>query len=124
VLRDEAEHMRPRQMTVALPYRAMCYEGVKLLLDGERTVEPVLLECPLVERGSVAPAACASVAGGATANEGMGNVAPNGSLPPNLPRGGQRQTPLRERRTQMSKYISNSCGCGRKRIGSISFLRL
>jgi LacI family transcriptional regulator len=50
-----ADHMRPRLTTVALPYRAMGSEAVAMLLDGERPTEPVLLECPLVSRDSIAP---------------------------------------------------------------------
>ena len=50
-----ADHMRPRLSTVALPYRAMGYEAVGMLLDGERPDGPVLLECPLVARDSVSP---------------------------------------------------------------------
>jgi LacI family transcriptional regulator len=50
-----ADHMRPKLTTVALPYRAMGHEAVSMLLDGERPSAPVLLECPLVVRESVAP---------------------------------------------------------------------
>jgi LacI family transcriptional regulator len=50
-----ADHMRPRLSTVALPYRAMGHEAVRMLLDGEPRSEPVLLECPLVSRDSVGP---------------------------------------------------------------------
>jgi len=50
-----ADHMRPRLSTVALPYRAMGHEAVGMLLDGEHPAEPVLLECPLVVRDSIAP---------------------------------------------------------------------
>ena len=50
-----ADHMRPRLSTVALPYRAMGQEAVGMLLDDEHPAEPVLLECPLVVRDSIAP---------------------------------------------------------------------
>jgi LacI family transcriptional regulator len=50
-----ADHMNPGLTTVALPYRAMGHRAVSMLLDGEHASAPVLVECPLVSRGSIAP---------------------------------------------------------------------
>ena len=113
MLRDEAEHMRPRLTTVALPIGPCVMRRSNSSSTGSGLSSPFCSSARWwsEDRSHLRPAPL--IAGGATAYEGMGNVAPNGSLPLNLPRGGQRQTPLRERRTQMSKYISkNPAGVG------------
>jgi len=51
-----ADHMRPRLSTIALPYREMGQLAVTILLDGPtRAANPHLVNCPLIQRGSLAP---------------------------------------------------------------------
>ena len=57
--REIARFMRPALTTVVLPHTAMGHQAVEVLVDGQTLPGPrqpqIKVECPLVERASVAP---------------------------------------------------------------------